>query len=174
MTYSVQQERCAAALVLREPTAKDGPRVTQLIADCPPLDTNSAYCNLLQCTDFADTCILAERDQQLLGWISAYRPPSEPEVLFIWQVAVAHAGRGQGLAGRMLDELLQRPSAAGVTSLTTTVTEDNTASWGLFEAFARRHEATVERTARFCRDKHFSGSHDTEFEARIAPLKPAA
>lgn len=160
-------------LRLRAPVAADGPRVTRLIAECPPLDTNSAYCNLLQCSDFADTSILAERDGELLGWISGYRPPSAPDTLFIWQVAVSAKARGMGLAGQMLDALVKRPGLVGATALTTTITADNAASWALFEAFARRHGATLTRAPRFERDEHFGGAHDTEWEARIAPLPTA-
>lgn len=145
-------------------------RVHRLIAACPPLDSNSAYCNLLQCSDFADTCVLAEREGEIQGWISAYRPPSALERLFIWQVAVDGAARGEGLGGRMLDELLKRPAFAGTTTLTTTIGAHNAASWHLFEAFARRHGATLDRGPRFERDAHFGGAHETEWEARIAPL----
>jgi L-2,4-diaminobutyric acid acetyltransferase len=152
------------------PKAADGPAVSRLIAECPPLDVNSAYCNLLQCTDFAETCVLAERGGKPVGWISAYRPPAAPECLFVWQVAVAREARGEGLAGRMLDELVFRPAAAGAVALTTTITADNVASWSLFEVFARRHGATLERTPRFECERHFAGAHDTEWQARIAPL----
>src|SRR5690606_42164986 len=61
----------------------------ELVARCQPLDTNSVYCNLLQCSDFADTAIAAEdANGQLVGFISGYRPPSRPDTLFVWQVAV--------------------------------------------------------------------------------------
>ncbi len=152
------------------PSAEDGPRVTGLIASSPPLDTNSAYCNLLQCSDFRETCVLAERGGELLGWISGYRPPTHPERLFVWQVAVHANARGKGLALKMLDALVQRPSAAGATTLTTTITADNQASWRLFQAFADRHGATLTKSARFEREQHFAGTHDTEFEASISPL----
>ncbi|MET1754831.1 diaminobutyrate acetyltransferase [Novosphingobium sp. RD2P27] len=154
----------------RCPRPEDGFRIASLIARCPPLDTNSVYCNLLQCSDFADTCVVAERNGEIQGWISGYRPPSAPEKLFIWQVAVDAAARGEGLAGRMLDELLARPAFAGTTMMTTTITEDNAASWRLFGAFARRHGAEVAKVPRFEREVHFGGAHDTEWEARIAPL----
>lgn len=156
------------------PGAADAHDVTQLVASSPPLDTNSAYCNLLQCTDFRDTCVLAERDGTLIGWLSAYRPPISPERLFVWQVAVDASARGEGLALRMLDELLARPAASGASMLTTTITEDNDASWALFRAFARRHGATLTRVPRFEREAHFAGAHDTEWEARIAPLPSAS
>lgn len=154
----------------RTPRAEDGPAITRLIAECPPLDTNSAYCNLLQCTHFAATSILAERDGDLAGWISAYRPPDAPHELFVWQVAVAEAARGLGLGGRMLDALLDRPACRGVTTLTTTVTEPNAASWAMFRAFARRHGAPIAQRPFFERATHFAGAHDTEHLVSIGPL----
>ncbi|XJJ61756.1 diaminobutyrate acetyltransferase [Novosphingobium sp. BL-8H] len=160
----------SAAIVLREPHAEDGPAVSALIAASPPLDANSAYCNLLQCSDFAETCVVAESDGRLVGWISAYRPPSHPDRLFVWQVAVAAEARGQGLGGRMLDALIERPALRAVRELTTTITDANKASWALFGAFARRRGATLTRTLRFDRERHFAGAHDTEWQASIAPL----
>lgn len=152
--------------------------MTALIAACPPLDTNSAYCNLLQCSHFADTCVLAERETdkgfELAGWISAYRPPAAPDELFVWQVAVHESARGMSLGRRMLDELLARPAFRGVTKLTTTVTEANDASWGLFHSFARRHGAKLHKRPHFERDAHFAGAHDTEFLATIEPLETAS
>lgn len=157
-------------MVLRRPTAEDGPAITALIAASPPLDPNSAYCNLLQCSDFAETCVVAARGETILGWISGYRPPSHPERIFVWQVAIDAAARGEGLAGRMLDELVSRPAVRGATTLTTTITDANPASWGLFTAFARRHGAVLSKAERFMRAPHFAGAHDTEWQASITPL----
>jgi len=67
--------------------------VHDLIARCPPLDRNSLYCNLLQCSHFAATCALARHDDTTVGFVSGYRPPSDPGVLFIWQVAVDSTAR---------------------------------------------------------------------------------
>lgn len=159
---------------MRLPRAEDGSAVSALIAACPPLDANSSYCNLLQCSDFADTCVLAEREGEVVGWISAYRPPSDPCRIFVWQVAVSSTARGLGLGGRMLDELIVRPAVSGVRVLTTTITEANSASWRLFESFARRQGASFDKAVRFDREKHFAGRHDTEFEVMIGLPGPAA
>lgn len=155
---------------LRKPVATDGPAVTALIAACSPLDANSAYCNLLQCTDFADFCVIAEQDGRLVGWVSGYRPPSALQNFFVWQVAVASTARGQRLAGRMIETLLARRANAGVTHLITTVTDDNHASWALFEGLARKWQVQLCRSARFERNPHFAGAHATEWQARIGPL----
>jgi L-2,4-diaminobutyric acid acetyltransferase len=149
---------------------EDGPAVSALIRDCPPLDPNSAYCNLLQCLHFADTCVVAERGGKIVGWISAYRPPAEAGRIFVWQVAVHASARGLGLGRRMLDALLARPASRGATMLTTTITEANDASWALFGSFARRRNAALRRHPLFDRDVHFSGAHDTEFLVSIGPI----
>ncbi len=145
-----------------------------MIAACPPLDPNSAYCNLLQCTDFADSCIVAERGGAVVGWVSGYRPPTAPENFFVWQVAVSSAARGQRLAGRMIEALLARSEQAGVAHLTTTITDDNRASWALFQGLARRWGVRIEKTARFEEQAHFAGAHATEWQARIGPLPTLA
>jgi L-2,4-diaminobutyric acid acetyltransferase len=160
--------------LLRAPTAEDAAALWKLIEACPPLDRNSLYCNLLQCTDFADTCVVAERSGELVGWISGYVPPSRPDTFFVWQVAVAPAARGQGLALQMLDWLVERPAAPAARVLTTTITEANAGSWALFSAFARRRGSALGRTPRFERDAHFQGAHDTEWEARVPLAVPGA
>ena len=160
---------------LRAPTLEDGAQVWDLIRRCHPLDENSMYCILLQCDHFAETCVIAEDmgagedPAAVLGWISAYRLPRDPSVLFIWQVAVCRTMRGHGLARRMLDHLLARPAAAGVESLQTTITADNAASWALFESFADRIDAEIDHEPHFHKEDHFDGRHDTEFMLTIRP-----
>lgn len=109
-------------------------------------------------------------EDAIVGWVSGYRPPSDPDDFFVWQVAVDSSARGVGLARRMIESLLLRPAAQGVTHLITTVTEDNRASWALFEGLARRWDAPLEKSALFEREAHFAGAHATEWQARIGPL----
>lgn len=161
-------------LTIRAPEPSDGLAVTALIAACPPLDRNSAYCNLLQCSDFADTCVVAERDGALLGWVSAYLAPADPGRLFLWQIAIAPAARGQGLGMRMLDALVRRPACRGADRLTTTITDENGASWALFTRFAERIGATLTHSPHFDEDRHFGGAHATEHLVTIAPLTPSS
>jgi len=149
------------------PTAEDGSAVWDLIRACEPLDENSMYCNLLQCDHFAETCVLAERDGEVLGWISAYIPPAEPDTLFVWQVAVSEQARGLGLGKKMLREIVGREICADVRKLRTTITRDNDASWGLFSSFAREMGAPMEREPHFTRDEHFDGHHATEHMVTI-------
>lgn len=159
-------------VTLRRPTDGDGYPLHELVARCQPLDINSVYCNLLQCTDFADTSIAAvNADGHLVGFISGYRPPSRPDTLFVWQVAVDASMRGQGLALRMLMALITRvASEQGVSHLETTISPDNGASQALFmKAFAKLGVDFNTRTL-FSRDEHFAGKHEDEVLYRAGPF----
>jgi len=98
-------------VVIRPPCVTDGASVNALIANCPPLDRNSLYCNLLQCTHFSATSALAEQEGKVIGFASGYRLPDEPETLFIWQVAVDRIARGRALGKRLILELYPSPTA---------------------------------------------------------------
>ena len=89
-------------VLLRHPTAADGYALNQLVAANPPLDPNSIYCNLLQCSHFADTAIAAFKGEQMVGFASGYVLPKEPNVLFVWQIVVDPAARGLGLAKKLV------------------------------------------------------------------------
>lgn len=158
-------------VTLRQPADQDGYSLHQLVSRCQPLDINSVYCNLLQCTDFAATAIAAENaDGELVGFISGYRPPARPDTLFVWQVAVDGRMRGQGLALRMLLALLRRVQGQGVRYLETTISPDNTASQALFlKAFAALGAEHQTRTL-FSREQHFAGRHEDEVLYRAGPF----
>ncbi len=159
-----------AAISFREPVPEDGFRLHQLVAECPPLDPNSVYCNLLQCSHFAATCVAAEQNGCLLGFVSGYIPPGQTDTLFVWQVAVHAQGRGQGLAKRMLKNILHRDVCTRVTHLETTITADNDASWALFRSLARDLGAELCHHEHFLKQTHFGGQHDSEFLVRIGPF----
>lgn len=163
--------REAGRFEIGPPNAEDGPLVHNLIDRCPPLERNSLYCNLLQCTHFANTCVIARRESRIAGFLSAYLLPERPDALFVWQVAVAPDARKQGLGAAMLRELLARRACAGVRYVLTTITESNGPSWSLFEALARRLGAGIERQVLFDRVRHLAGKADSEVLVTIGPFE---
>lgn len=160
----------ADALLLRRPQLADGQAVHALVRRCPPLDLNSSYSYFLLCSHHADTCVVAEQDGALAGFLSAYRLPQAPHTLFVWQVAVDAAARGRGLAGRLLEELLARPSCAGVRFIETTVAPSNRASRRVFERFAAQRSAPWQEKVFLARAHFGNEAHDDEILLRIGPL----
>ena len=162
-------------LKLRSPIAEDGASVWRLVGQCPPLDTNSMYCNLLQATHFSQTSVSAiTQDDSLLGFVSGYRLPQRPQTLFVWQVAVSELARGQGLAKRMIKHILQRPENSDIDRIETTITESNDASWALFTSLAKDFSANLSKKVMFDKEQHFGGEHDTEMLVIVEPISSIA
>lgn len=158
-------------ITLRKPRASDGHALHELVARCAPLDQNSVYCNLLQCSDFADTAIAAETPTgELVGFISGYRPPARPDTLFVWQVAVDSRCRGQKLGQKMLLALVERLAPGGVNHIETTITPGNLASEKLFARVFATLSAPVEKRVLFSRQEHFAGEHEDEVLYRAGPF----
>lgn len=106
----------------------------------------------------------------LVGFISGYIIPDRTDTLFVWQVAVSQNARGVGLASRMLSEILSRPECSAVEYLETTITQDNQASWALFEGLAKKLSVNLQRSDWMDKEAHFSGLHDSETLVRIGPF----
>ncbi|MGF1755052.1 diaminobutyrate acetyltransferase [Vibrio makurazakiensis] len=171
MYPEIENDR-SQAWIFREPKITDGDDIYSLIASCPPLDVNSSYCNFLQSSHFSQTCLIAERDGDVAGFVSGYRKPAEPEVLFIWQVAVSPRHRGKGLAYSMVKELLSRDGLAAVRAIETTITDDNKASWALFKKLDAANGQQGEVNTFLDEETHFKGKHDTEYLYRIPLNNP--
>lgn len=155
-------------VTFRKPVREDGAEIWELIRACKPLDENSMYANLLQADHFRDTCVVAEMDGQIVGWVSGYILPYDPDTVFVWQVAVSNKARGKGVGGRMLEALLTRDICSDVRRLQTTITSDNDASWGLFKKFAEERGGLLDDQAHFTKDTHFQGLHSTEHMVTIS------
>lgn len=156
-------------IALRSPAPGEGKQVHELVGRCPPLDLNSSYSYFLLCSHFRDTCVVAEQDGQLVGFLSAYLIPDRPHTLFAWQMAVDETARGQGLAGRMLEHLLKQPTCAMVRSVETTVSPSNLASRRVFTRLAEKlHTGSAEET--FLEAAQFGAeAHEAEQLIRIGP-----
>lgn len=175
MTPDSRTQIAPGELIYRKPNSEDGAAIWDLIQNCPPLDENSLYCNILQADHFRDTCIAAQHEDRIVGWISGYRPPREKNTLFIWQVAVHEDARGLGLGKKLMRKLLARQSCLGVNTLKTTITPDNAASWGLFKSFAKDIGGEMDDDPWLCKDAHFDGMHDPEhlITIKFPPRQPA-
>lgn len=153
---------------IRKPQARDGYEIHQLIANSPPLDVNSVYCYYLLSEHFNQSCVVAESQGRVVGFLSAYRIPQRPQSLFVWQVVVNRALRGKQIAWRMLTSLLQRYSSGEISQVEATVNPDNVASRGLFERLATEQGSKVEEEV-FLEATAFGvkDNHDSEILLRV-------
>ncbi len=169
MTLSEATDGPAPAI--RPPAIDDGAGMWRVARDSVRLDLNPPYAYLLWARDFAETSAVADVDGEVAGFVTGFRRPASPDTLMVWQVAVDEQLRGQGVASRLLDDLVERTE---VTTLETTITEDNPASRHLFAGLAQRHGAEHRIDPLFDTDAFPDGDPwKAEYLHRITPLNHA-
>ena len=156
-------------ILIECPSAGDGPGLWRLARESGELDLNSPYTYLLWCRDFSSTSVVARAGADTVGFITGYRRPEADETLFVWQVAVDPAYRGQRIGVRMLDGIAGVMKPLGCRYMEATVTPDNTASARMFASFARAHSAPLARSEGF-ESTLFPDNHQPEDLIRIGPL----
>lgn len=158
-------------VAIRSASMADGAAVWRLVKESKVLDVNSSYAYLLFLDRFGATSVVAETDDGgVVGFVTGFRPPESPDVVFVWQVAVDASMRGRGLARRMLDALVGLDACRGVRFLETTVTPSNGPSRALFASFARGREAEHTVSPYIEMEMFPEPGHEDEELHRIGPF----
>ncbi|MHC8441510.1 MAG: diaminobutyrate acetyltransferase [Candidatus Eutrophobiaceae bacterium] len=149
--------------------AKDGKGIYALVQASKVLDLNPEYTYMLLGTHFQQSCAVAEIDGKLAGFMSAYIPPNQLDVLFIWQATVVDEHQQQGLALAMLKDILRRPCCGKIKYIHATIAPSNSASRAFFASLARGFHANFHECPMFPVE-YFSKSHEEEPLCVIGPL----
>jgi diaminobutyrate acetyltransferase len=157
----------------RGASPEDGKALYDLVDDGGVLELNTCYSYVLMCDHFGSTTVVAEHDGEAVGFVTAYRPPSHPDTVFVWQIGVHPRMRGRGVARGILEALVKRPACRGVRYLEATVTPSNTASRRLFQSFARSYGAPYEWSEGYP-GTIFGEDHEPEDLIRIGPFTAGA
>lgn len=159
---------------LRTPTVADGAGMWEVVKAAGTLDLNSSYLYLLLARDFADTCVVAERQGRVVGFVTGYRRPQRPEVIFLWQVGIRPEMQGHGLGKRLVAAFLRQPGADRASLLETTVTPSNDASRALFRSIARELGTECHVQPCFRAGDFPDSGHEDEELFVIGPYRPSA
>ncbi|WP_240546241.1 diaminobutyrate acetyltransferase [Paenibacillus artemisiicola] len=164
----------SSKLTFRRPHVTDGAAIWQLAAETKKLDANSVYAYLMMCDMFADTCAVASLLDRLAGFVTAFRKPSQPDTLFVWQIGVHPDFQGAGVGMRLLRHLLEREELSGIRYVEATIGPGNQPSRQLFLRLAEGY-GTQCRMAEHYRKTLFPSEtvHDAELLFRIGPLQAA-
>ncbi|MFA7090605.1 MAG: diaminobutyrate acetyltransferase [Arcobacteraceae bacterium] len=152
---------------LRKPQKQDAKTIVNLIKVGGTLDLNSQYLYLLQCTHFQESCCVAVCEDEIVGFVSGYIIPNENRQLFIWQVAVGKAQRGQNLAMRMIMYIVEKLNAQYIVS---TVSPSNHSSIRVFQKIAHSLSTPLSHKILF-EINDFNEAHEEEVQYTIGPFK---
>jgi L-2,4-diaminobutyric acid acetyltransferase len=158
------------AVKFRKPSAKDGADIWKLVKSTGNLDLNSAYSYLMLCKFFSDTCIVAQEEDQIIGFVSAFRQPQAQDTLFVWQVAVNESYRGKGIAKTLINVILSRDICENIHYVEATVSPSNIPSQSLFKGLAKSLKCPFEVTDCFSEELFPELGHEAEQTYRIGPF----
>lgn len=157
-------------LHFRKTNKDDGASVFGLIKDTGVLDLNSSYSYLMWCEIFSETSIVVEMEGETVGFISGFIHPDKSNTLFIWQVAVHESGRGEGLATKMLFQLLKREACENIEYVEATVSPSNIPSQQLFFGLAKKLDTNCILTDYFLSNDFPQTGHEDEQLYKIGPV----
>jgi L-2,4-diaminobutyric acid acetyltransferase len=156
-------------LTTRRAVPADAASIWRFVQRGDALESNSAYAYVLLSDHFRDTCWVTLDGDALAGFVAAYRPPRQPDTVFVWQVGVGAEWRGRGVAGELLHSLADG-CGPQVRYLEATVTPDNAASERLFRGFARRKSAALDVSEGYGASLFPDGRSQPERLFRIGPF----
>lgn len=161
-------------IVYRPATPNDGREMWRFVNESGVLELNQSYAYILICQHFGNTCLVAETDEKMVGFVLAYVPPRQPDTIFVWQIGVARDVRGRGVGLHLLRHLLALDGCRNVQYLEASITPSNKPSQNLFRAFARKWGVSC-RKLPFFPTEFFPEEHEPEYLYRVGPLQwPAA
>lgn len=157
------------SITIRNVRTSDAADIWRLVRRSGTLDVNSPYAYLLLCRHHADTCLVAEHEGRIVGFVTALRPPASPEVVFVWQIGVDDQYRQHRVGRRLLSGLID--CCPDARFLECTVAPDNAPSLALFRGLAARYGASLDISPGFAaEDFPLEAVHEREDLLRIGPL----
>lgn len=159
----------ATTVTFRPPTKADAAGMYALAARSG-LDINSEYSYLMVSHYFHSTSTVAVSDGEVVGFVSGFRVPDSPSELFVWQIAVSPETRGQGIAKRMLTDLVTRLHPEGINYVQATINPSNKASIKTFSSLAGRLKCEISHEVVFSAESFSGEGHEEEVLYRIGPF----
>lgn len=141
LPYPVQTSK--GAVTIRRARRGDGKKMWQLAKEAG-LELNSAYMHNLFCQHFTQTCVVGfDSCDNMVSYLLGYKPPSQQDTLFVWQLGVHPAQQRCGLGLAMLSTLT---TDLGVSYLQASMTDSNVASNNMFQKFAQDKQCQWQTT----------------------------
>ena len=157
-------------MIIRPIEKADPPNILKLVRSSPPLEENSLYAYFLLAIHFPVSGAMAFHEGKAAGFVAGYTPPGREDTLFVWQIAVDPAFRGQSLAKGMIRSILGREENRKIKYIEASVTPSNAKSRSFFDSLARSYNCACTED-NFISEAEFAGtSHETERLIRIGPI----
>lgn len=92
--------------------------------------------------NFPSTCLVAEKNGRILGYIGALLS-AEKQTVFVWQIAVKSDERGRQIGRRLLENVVIAAKNMGITQLEIGINDENIICRCMVEKLVQDLESTI-------------------------------
>jgi len=126
-------------ITVRPLRKSDIPKVRSLIKNHLDLEENWTYKGdpwyyWTLSNMFSETCLVAEKEEKIVGFVAAYKNQSTEKDIFIEDIIVDHKVRRTGLGTKMISTLIQKAANKNCKSIWGTIDPTNKISIDFFKA----------------------------------------
>ena len=159
---------------IRFTNKSDAIAIWRLVEGSDTLDHNSFYCYFILSNFFSSTCAVAELEDEIVGFVTGFIAPDQPETYFVWQVRVVEKMRGRGLARSLIEFVLNNLDHKQIQFVEATISPNNSASKNLFSSLARIYNTKIVEDDKYLPVTIFppeAGIHEQENLFRVGPIQ---
>lgn len=160
-------------LKIRKADEKDFLSVYNFVSRCKPLENYSEHFYKIMLRYFGNSCIIAEFNDEIVGFVMGFRSQVDNDKFFLWQIGVFSYHRGKEIGKMLLEKFEKVAKELGCKKIEVTVDPENIPSQKLFEKMgylniSSREGETVEVMGNTAvKDYYKPGRHFMLYEKNI-------
>ncbi|WP_431038372.1 diaminobutyrate acetyltransferase [Streptomyces sp. P6-2-1] len=154
----------------RTPRLEDAQAMWRMVHESKELDDNSPYYYSIWCRDFAETSLVASLGDEVIGFLTGYFRPEQPDTYLVWQEAAKPRHGIPMLGVHLFEQAAERAVTHGARYIEATVSAGNKAIIMVLKKCAKRYQAPVHTEVLFPASL-FPMAHHDEVLYRIGPIE---
>ena len=132
-------------IIIRNIKICDLKNIRELIKKCFPLDFHTLYTYWVLAYHFQEFCFVAEKKNELIGYISGLVSNRKDNTAFIWQIGVTPEYRGTGLSQKLLYHFFDSVQKNHIKYVQVSIDPKNIASLKCFRKFVQATNRTMRK-----------------------------
>jgi L-2,4-diaminobutyric acid acetyltransferase len=121
------------SIKIRKTREGDFLKVHEFVEKCDVLVTHPEHFYKIILRYFGDSCFLAEKQGNVIGFLMGFFSQKTPSTYFLWQIGTDASMRREGIGKKLITYAEQDLKKRGCTRIELTIDPENTISKNLFE-----------------------------------------
>lgn len=158
---------------IRNAKETDSVSVYEFVSGLSPLENYFEHVYKILLRYFGNSCFIAEKDEDIIGFVMGFKSQDDKNIFFIWQIGVDSDFQGQRIGSTLLKKVEKKAEEMNCKRIELTVDPENIPSQRLFQKcnynnISEREGETVEISGNIAvKDYYKPGSHFTLFGKKI-------